>query len=294
MLVSETATVIWNSRNKKHYVDRGYEFTKMRDPVEVCIDDLTVGSQAIVTFKCDYCGELFSRPWHAHIGLSRRGFEDTDCCGNNVCIQKKAKECVSAKFGGYAEMKYATDDKRILTNIDRYGCANPFGNEDVKLKIIQSNLEKYGVPHSQQSSEVRDKTVKTCRKKYGVDNYVELFKGKYIKENSPNWKGGVAYSRVERATYEYRQWRNSVFARDGYRCCKCGKCGAKSGETGSNVELNAHRIHNWNDNPDLQYDVSNGVTLCDLCHLEFHSKFGKRNNTNFQLEEFLFSDKKIC
>ena len=49
MLISKTAFVKWNSKNKKHYVDLGYTFTKMGDEFEVNVEDLTSGSYAMVT-----------------------------------------------------------------------------------------------------------------------------------------------------------------------------------------------------------------------------------------------------
>ena len=291
MLVSKTATVVWNARNKTHYIDRGYTFTRMKDSFEVCVNDLTIGSQAIVQIKCDYCGDTFHRAWYTQIGLQRKRFDKSDCCGKQECLQRKARESICGKYGGYAEMHNASNDKRMSTTMERYGVTNPFSNQEIKNRIVETNLSKYGVPYTQQSAEIRRKTVETCRKKYGVDNYVELFRGKHIKDNSPNWKGGVEYSRVERSTYEYRQWRNSVFSRDKYRCRKCG---SKNGETGHSVELNAHHIMNWKDVPSLRYDVENGITLCDSCHIKFHSRYGKRNNTKKQIEEFLFSDKNVC
>lgn len=60
------------------------------------------------------------------------------------------------------------------------------------------------------------------------------------------------------------------------------------------VELNAHHIKNWKDNEDLRYDVDNDITLCEKCHTRFHSMYGKRNNIEEQLSEFLNLDKKIC
>lgn len=290
MLVSKTVTINWNSKIKKHYVDLGYVYTKMRDPVEVDVADLTDGSNAIVKVRCDYCGRIFERAWYTHVLIGKREAIHMDCCGNIDCLQKKAKESVNEKYGGYSEMFEAANGKRSETILRKYGCRNPFSNEDIKRKIVETNIMKYGVPYSQQNPVVHNKTISTCREKYGVDHYVELFRGVLIRENSPHWKGGVRYSRVERATYEYRQWRTSVFYKDAYRCRKCG---ATNGIGNGCVELNAHHIMNWKDNPDLRYDVNNGITLCSECHMKFHSIYGKRLNTREQLEQFLHTDKNL-
>ena len=41
----------------------------------------------------------------------------------------------------------------------------------------------------------------------------------------------------------------------------------------------AHHLYSHHKNEDLRYDVSNGVTLCKECHLDFHRKYGLKNNT---------------
>ena len=126
----------------------------------------------------------------------------------------------------------------------------------------------------------------------GVENYGAIYSQEHKGELSPTWKGGVQQHRVERSTYEYRDWRKAIFDRDLY-ICQC--CGDKNGN-GHNVELNAHHIRNWKDNENLRYEVNNGVTLCEKCHLDFHSRYGKTNNTYEQLVEFLNNntDKKVC
>ena len=287
MLISNTAQVVWNSRNKRHYVERGYPFTRMGDPFDVKVSDLTNGSQATVCVKCDYCGKEYSVAWWAYVAKKRRTLQ-TDC--SKDCQEKKASDAVIAKYGSHAKMFEASNDLRVATNIERYGSANVFGADEIKQRIVASNLEKYGVPYSQQSCDVRRKTEQTCRERYGVSNYVELFRVKFVGENSPVWKGGVEYSRVERATHDYDVWRRSVFERDAYTCMKCG---SRNG-SGSRVELHAHHIKNWIDYPDDRYDIQNGVTLCDQCHYQFHSIYGKRHNTHEQFQSFMLSDKKVC
>jgi len=73
-----------------------------------------------------------------------------------------------------------------------------------------------------------------------------------------DWKG---YADKSRNTKEYRLWRDKVFARDGYTCQKCHKY---------DLKLNAHHIEPFIKNPELRYDLSNGITLCVKCHREEH------------------------
>lgn len=283
MLVSSKVEVIWNSRNKKHYVDLGYEFTGMKQPFEVRLEDLTKGSQAYVTVRCDYCGSEYDVQWYVYLSMRNKSVIKKDCCRN--CCEIKASEALTEKYGGFSEMHKASDEKRKATNLKKYGSENPFGSEEIKRKIVSTNMEKYGVPYTQSAEEVRAKTVHTCRERYGVDNYVEKFRGQFIGENSPVWKGGIEYSRAERATHEYIRWRKSVFARDLYTCQKCG---TKNGN-GKYVELHAHHIRNWKDNEHSRYDVDNGITLCNICHNGFHSAYGKKNNTELQLSEYILN-----
>lgn len=69
------------------------------------------------------------------------------------------------------------------------------------------------------------------------------------------------------------QFRNAVFKRDGYRCRCCSKKGRcrQTGETihsGELVSLDAHHIIDRSLMPNGGYTASNGVSLCDDCHLK--------------------------
>ena len=56
-LITKTAKVKWNSKNKKYYEALGYIFTKMGDEFEVDVNDLTKGSHIKVECFCDSCKE---------------------------------------------------------------------------------------------------------------------------------------------------------------------------------------------------------------------------------------------
>ena len=77
----------------------------------------------------------------------------------------------------------------------------------------------------------------------------------------------------------YEKWHNSVYERNGYTCQKCGD------DKGGN--LNAHHIESYNSSPELRTEVSNGITLCEDCHKDFHHQYGYGDNTRAQLVGFL-------
>jgi len=40
-----------------------------------------------------------------------------------------------------------------------------------------------------------------------------------------------------------------------------------------------------------RYDLANGVCICEICHNDFHNKYGFGYNTLFQYEEFKYMEK---
>lgn len=288
MIISKTAKVKWNARNKKRLVELGYVFTKMNDEVEVNIEHLSKGSNATITLKCDYCGEHYTNIYEKYIRKNKDSSVEKDCCEG--CLQLKAQDGIVAKYGVKNPMMLKeVREKGKQTNLKKYGVENPFQSEEIKEKIIQTNIEKYGVKSYRQTKECQEKYEATCLKKYGAVSHMKTKKYRlmFTKENSPRWKGGVAHHRVERMEYDYRMWRKQVFERDRFTCQCCGKNGG--------TYLQSHHLYNWRDYPDKRYDVENGMTLCKECHLKFHSVYGKKNNTPEQMQSFIKNyDKNVC
>lgn len=120
-----------------------------------------------------------------------------------------------------------------------------------------------------------------------LENYIKKFgpwnKGKKCPQlagaNNSLWKGGITLEvRKIRTSLEYKLWQDSCLSRDGYVCQKYGTVGGK---------LNVHHVLNFSSYPELRFAIDNGVTLSEKAHKEFHRKYGIKNNTREQLEEFL-------
>lgn len=98
-------------------------------------------------------------------------------------------------------------------------------------------------------------------------------------ENNHNWNGGITPENHKiRNSIETRLWRESVFARDNW---VCQKCSVKGGN------LHPHHIKNFAEWIELRFAIDNGITLCEMCHKLFHSKFGRKKNDIEQLRTFI-------
>lgn len=133
------------------------------------------------------------------------------------------------------------------------GLKNPM-SEDGKKRMIQSKLGKPA---------------------WNKGKKVPKLSGK----NHWNWKGGVnVVNSIARKSLEYKLWQDACFARDGYTCQKYGTVGG---------DIHVHHIQNFSTNVELRYAIDNGVTLSKKAHIEFHRKYGRKNNTREQLSAFL-------
>lgn len=82
---------------------------------------------------------------------------------------------------------------------------------------------------------------------------------------------------VGKNSYQYIQWVGIVKHRDGNTCQRCK----------STKRLQAHHIEPSSTCPEKVVDIDNGITLCQSCHKEFHSRYGDsgRKSLNIFLKE---------
>jgi len=83
------------------------------------------------------------------------------------------------------------------------------------------------------------------------------------------WKGDTYIDPIIRRynQRQLRKWSKQVQLRDNYTCQDCGKTG---------VYLHAHHIVKIQECIDskIEFDISNGITLCVKCHKHRHKEQG--------------------
>lgn len=137
------------------------------------------------------------------------------------------------------------------------------------------------------------KLCKECHTKKIAAIGAEYFKNRDFPPEANPWYGKPRYG-TENPNYNpnktdeerengriipgYKEWVQSVYEKDGYTCQCCGD------DRGGN--LNAHHLDGYNWCKERRTDISNGITLCEKCHMQFHSIYGLRNNTAAQFVEF--------
>ena len=101
-------------------------------------------------------------------------------------------------------------------------------------------------------------------------------------KNNPNYNFNLTDKEREekRKNIRYAYWVQQILSNYNYTCYNCNKKG----------DLNAHHLYSWKDYPNLRYDTNNGVCLCKKCHFQFHTIYGRGNNTKEQFIEWLNKD----
>lgn len=146
-------------------------------------------------------------------------------------------------------LKKAYGEGRIKTAFQR-GHRVPESWRDISRAVNQGS-KRHVTPHS---DETKAKISQNRR-------------GKAVAANNGFWNGGT--SRCYRTGYystQYKEWRVAVFQRDIYTCQYCGQVGGY---------LTAHHIKGQAAFPELRFDVTNGLTLCEACHAKTDNYKGR-------------------
>lgn len=122
MSIKESEVITkWNGSNKKHYIEKGYQFTRIGESFVIKIKDITIGSTALITPICDICDHESSKM------IKYTNYVRTLKRANNVF---RCKEC--AKNFTCDKLTMDIEElKRRLMNI-----------YDGKIKIIEDTYKK--------------------------------------------------------------------------------------------------------------------------------------------------------
>ena len=167
LVLPQTVRVRTHSSNYKYYRQKGYEFEKCGDFIEVNILDLCPGSKVKVKCICDFCGkevELFYFNVINNINNNK-----LICCHDNSCRNKKIENTCMNKYNVKSTNQLKTvKDKKINTCRKNYGVDNPGQSQEIKNKMKETCQEKYNCDYAIQSKEVRNQSIETSKKLYGV------------------------------------------------------------------------------------------------------------------------------
>ena len=194
----------------------------------------------LILIQCDNCKKMFNK---YESKLSKHNFCCRECYNQYHSKNVPECECIicKKKFKG---SKY---------NANKY-CSRECYLKDHEIKNKKRICPKCGKEFTAKTSED-----KYCSQEcYTNDRHMP--KGK----DHQNQKGGISLLNDRKDSAQYKNQRKQVFERDNFKCKKCG----------SKEKINAHHILAQKHYPDKRYDIDNGITLCEKCHIQIHQKYG--------------------
>lgn len=81
-----------------------------------------------------------------------------------------------------------------------------------------------------------------------------------------------------KCTTEWSRLRKRVAKRDKHTCKKCGK---------RHLKWHMHHLNAWKKFKKERFDINNVIYLCVSCHRQFHSIYGRGDNTEVQFLHYL-------
>ena len=255
--------------------------------------------------KCITCGKEFHRKPSAIKRRSGRMFCSKEC--NNKDKSKVAYEKMCEKVNGdfkeflnreYHQNKKGTHEialevygrrsmsPNILGWMERLDIPRRTNSEAAVLRWVdnderrawQSNFAKENLSGG---TPAREKLIKIMQ----TDEYKSKSSMAKMGSNNPMWDPNKTDEEREREKNHsrrlpgYKDFRRKVYERDNFTCKICGD------DKGGNLVV--HHINGFKWDVKNRLEVDNGVTLCTLCHKEFHSIYGYKDVNLFQFSQFL-------
>ena len=224
---------------------------------------------------------------------------------------KQSPESIRKRVESRNGYRHSPETRKEISdsNIGRIGSFKGKTLSDAHKKNISDS--HFGIKHSPETKEKL--RIKNIGRKLSPET-IEKMRNSH--KNAPNngWfkKGSTPANKGKRTkyvrekinprkvieeSYKYSEWRSTIFIRDNFTCQKCSKKGGI---------LNVHHIKSfmslYKEAQDCMpllnvfdavmmytpiWDINNGITFCEKCHLDFHKIYGKNNNNKKQVVEFI-------
>lgn len=153
-LVTERLKIKWSTTSRQHYIDLGYNFTKIGELFEVDVKDLSDGSCNLVQVACDYCENIVDMQWRQYLNL--RG--ETYCCPDCLKHRKKTRDENGDLI--YVEISYRNRDWLYNEYIVKDRKAKDIAKEcGINHRTLREWISMLGIPNKESKTEGLTKEV---------------------------------------------------------------------------------------------------------------------------------------
>ena len=170
LIVPQTVKVKPSGKMCKYYREKGYEFKKCIDFIEVNVMDLYPGSHEKVKIICDICGNESEIEYRSFVKNRKKGILVS--CGSDSCVKRKREDTCTKRYGVKCVFQSEEVKEKIKdTNLERHGAENPFGSKEIQDKIKGTWQKNYGegIINPFQAESVKEKSKQTMLNNHGVE-----------------------------------------------------------------------------------------------------------------------------
>jgi hypothetical protein len=192
------------------------------------------------------------------------------CDGMSFCSYDCGQIWISNNID--AENYSGKMNKHICSGCDKYFLSY-YKNKNIcyncKGKVKRGKMIKRSCTHCLKEYEVTNGRYRSKIKEGHKNNFCsrECVLKYHTGHRSPLWiedRSKIKDPKKNiRRSKEMKEFNKVVYERDQYTCAICEKTGGK---------LNAHHIKMFSKYPELIFDTSNGITLCEKCHRSIRGK----------------------
>ena len=161
MLVNDIVRIKINHKNYKYYKEKGY-FLEIGEESDIYIKDLPIGSHIKVDIKCDKCNIEKNYIYQGYNKYTKNQTIPYYC---NKCNVDRIKESFENKYGEGITNSMHINEYRIK---QKQNLKKSITKEVLNKKIL-TNMEKYGSNVPSKNSEVKEKMKNSINSKSDID-----------------------------------------------------------------------------------------------------------------------------